>query len=525
MVIILKDKSFKLLKGMVIFMEKDIGISHFGGNRLANELVIYESGSFTGSNAYGLEATVENGVVTAVGSNNRAIPADGYVISGHGTALRFISENIIEGAKVILDREKMLLTVTADEDTKRNYYYIKLQKIAERAEKTGVDVSELSERIASAIKIADFSACGSLLEHAYYITAESKKGEVRAIWHRPLERNPSQIDACVKRLADAGINIILIETIYEGYSVASRCTDMPLRTDLAGKDFDMVDEFIKAGKKYGVEIHAWIEDFFVGIESKDKSAGCGSPIIDLHPEWAAKKKDGSIFMRAEPGFIYLNAALPEVRQFLHDMYKKLLDEYAFDGIQLDYIRYPLSPTIDESVGFDDYSVAAFKEASGIDIRNVTTTDCDEWRTFLMWRAGNVTLYVKMMYDLVQAYKRSGRKLTLSTAVFGNPDEALRLKSQNWLLWCKNGWLDCIYPMAYLNDAGDVYNEIKYMVDNYGNVPNISGICPMYHHLPVIETTKQVEACRAAGAAGVAFFETKTFTDEQIEKLKLGVFRE
>jgi uncharacterized lipoprotein YddW (UPF0748 family) len=131
----------------------------------------------------------------------------------------------------------------------------------------------------------------------------------------------------------------------------------------------------------------------------------------------------------------------------------------------------------------------------------------------------------MMYDLVQAYKKSGRKLTLSTAVFGNPDEAIRLKSQNWLLWCKNGWLDCIFPMAYLNDAEDVYKEIKYMVDNYGSVPNISGIAPMYNHLPVIESTKQVEACRAAGASGIAFFETKAFMDLQIEKLKMGVFRE
>jgi uncharacterized lipoprotein YddW (UPF0748 family) len=154
---------------------------------------------------------------------------------------------------------------------------------------------------------------------------------------------------------------------------------MPLRVDLADRDFDMVDEYIKAGKKYGVEVHAWIEDFFVGIESRDKSKGCGSPIIDKHPEWAARKKDGSIFMRAEPGYIYLNAALPEVREFLRDMYKKLLDEYAFDGIQLDYIRYPLTPSVEESVGFDDYSVQAFKEASDIDIRRVTTTDCDEWR--------------------------------------------------------------------------------------------------------------------------------------------------
>ncbi|HAN20662.1 MAG: hypothetical protein A2Y15_04450 [Clostridiales bacterium GWF2_36_10] len=506
-------------------MKKSIKISHFGGPREADELVIYENLPSSGTNAYGIEAVVENGVLTSFGSNNREIPSGGFVVSGHGSAAHFMNTNVFEGVKIHIDKKDNILTVIADDDAKKIYYNNKLNEIKSRSRRSGVDVNNIIEKINGNIQSEKLDECKSLLEEAYIRTCETKKGEVRAIWHRPYERNIEQIDACVKRLADAGINLLLIETIYEGYSVAKRCTFMPLREDLIGTDFDMIDEFIIAGKKYGVEIHAWIENFFVGIENKDKSKGCGSPIVDLHPEWVAQKKNGSIFMKHEPGFIFFNAAKPEVREFLRDMYKKLLDEYAFDGIQLDYIRYPLSPSVDESVGFDDYSVNCFKEASGIDIRTIITTNCDEWKKFILWRAENVTVYVKMMYDLVHNYKNNGRKLTLSTAVFGNPDEAISLKSQNWQLWCKNGWLDCIYPMAYLHDAYDVYKEVKFMVENYGNVPNISGICPAYSHLPIIETTKQVEACRAAGAKGVAFFETQSFTNEQIEMLKIGAFRE
>ena len=80
-------------------------------------------------------------------------------------------------------------------------------------------------------------------------------------------------------------------------------------------------------------------------------------------------------------------------------------------------------------------------------------------------------------------------------------------------------------MAYLNSAEDVGREVAYMVREYGEAPNISGISPMYNGLPVIESTRQVEACRTAGAAGVAFFDTHNCTDEQLEKLKIGVFRE
>jgi hypothetical protein len=63
-----------------------------------------------------------------------------------------------------------------------------------------------------------------------------------------------------------------------------------------------------------------------------------------------------------------------------------------------------------------------------------------------------------------------------------------------------------------------------MVEKYGEAPNISGISPMFNKLPVIESTKQVEECRKAGAVGVAFFCASNCTDVQLEKLKIGVFR-
>jgi hypothetical protein len=48
---------------------------------------------------------------------------------------------------------------------------------------------------------------------------------------------------------------------------------------------------------------------------------------------------------------------------------------------------------------------------------------------------------------------------------------------------------------------------------------------MYNKLPMIESTKQVEECRKAGAVGVAFFCAGSCNDIQLEKLKIGVFRD
>ena len=77
---------------------------------------------------------------------------------------------------------------------------------------------------------------------------------------------------------------------------------------------------------------------------------------------------------------------------------------------------------------------------------------------------------------------------------------------------------CVFSSEWDDAAKQTYFE------NYGEVPNVAGIAPMYNHLPVIESTKQVEECRKAGAVGVAFFAAASFNDVQIDKLKKGVFR-
>ena len=237
------------------------------------------------------------------------------------------------------------------------------------------------------------------------------------------------------------------------------------------------------------------------------------------------RMDGGILHDAFDNFYFLNPALAEVREFLLGSVKEILDNYDFDGFQLDYIRYPVIHGVDRSAGFEETTKADFLKDTGIVLDDIPDTDCDEWKTFLDWRAEKVTEYVKSVRDLILEYRANGRDIVLSTAVFGDPVEAINLKCQNWKYWVKQGWLDAIYPMAYLNVAEDVGSEVAYMVKNYGEAPNISGISPMYNKLPVIESTKQVEECRKAGATGIAFFCAGNCTDIQLEKLKIGVFRD
>jgi peptidoglycan/xylan/chitin deacetylase (PgdA/CDA1 family) len=72
--------------------------------RASGFLLVYtdDNGPTTGSNPYGFEAAVVGGKVTQVanGVGNMAIPANGYVLSGHGEARTWLLNNAVVGATV-----------------------------------------------------------------------------------------------------------------------------------------------------------------------------------------------------------------------------------------------------------------------------------------------------------------------------------------------------------------------------------------------------------------------------------------
>lgn len=86
----------------------------FGGGRGENELIVYtpEYGSpTTGTNAWGTEAIVRNGVVGEANPSNSAIPADGFVVSGHGVSAQWVSMNLRPGVQVNLDGSTLRISV------------------------------------------------------------------------------------------------------------------------------------------------------------------------------------------------------------------------------------------------------------------------------------------------------------------------------------------------------------------------------------------------------------------------------
>lgn len=508
---------------------KTLKISGFNCSRGEDQLIIYNhGGNTTGTNVYGCEAVVgADGIVISVGGNDKMIPVGGFVVSAHGVMAGEIKKELVPGTWVSPSMEFMHIEYELSEAATEKLFVQKSEQVKKRLDTVSselsaaqtANVNSLLEKAAAEAKEGRYDAASETLDMAYCYTAESRKDEIRAVWHRPREHSDAEVDAYVKRFADAGFNLMLIETNYEGYCNALKCRYdfLPIRKGY--ENFDVIQSYIDAGKRHGVKIHAWVENFFFGVQ------GAGCPMADMHPELMARDRKGGMLLDGYDTFYFLNPALESNRQLLLDMYRDILQSYDFDGIQLDYIRYPVIKDIDHTAGFEPQTIELFKSETGIDLREIESIGDPRWEKFCYWCAAHITDYVGKVRSMVdELNEKDGRHIEMSTAIFGERHKAIMFKCQDWCTWADNGWLDFVSPMAYFADPEDIYKEVAHMVEHYGKAPNVAGISPMYNRMPIVETTKQVEACRRAGASGVAFFEATACTDKQIEVLTNGAFR-
>ena len=86
--------------------------ANFPGYRGPGQLVVYKHnfGRTTGTNEFGKEAVVEDGKVVKLTGANSIIPKGGYVISGHGSAKKWITNNLKIGTNIIIDEKTNTIT-------------------------------------------------------------------------------------------------------------------------------------------------------------------------------------------------------------------------------------------------------------------------------------------------------------------------------------------------------------------------------------------------------------------------------
>ena len=366
-----------------------------------------------------------------------------------------------------------------------------------------------------------------------YINAsliESKVVSARSTWYRPCERTFADIKKNVEMFKNIGINLIFVETFYHGCSAfRTDISDIPYHPDLAASYTDTennivyndyLSAFVACCVENGIEVHAWVENFYVGINANTK-------IVKDHPDWIMYNDDGTFLQRKEGGqYIFIDPANREVQDLLIDFYNDLFEKHPdVKGLNLDYIRYPVSnQSMDTGFGVaamnDFYSKLGkeFSEAQLADKTKMLNKFLQLFNSDYLYGGqseanSNYNLWVEyrtqVITDFVYRIKtevKEPNKIVLSTAVFASLSDSLNNKKQDWQTWFKNGWIEIATPMAYYTSTSAVSSNVQTMISLGGNkCLYYTGIASSYSGLDAIYNKEFIEVSYNAGACGYVIF--------------------
>lgn len=342
------------------------------------------------------------------------------------------------------------------------------------------------------------------------------------VWHRPnasgKETSLEGICSVLDQMSAAGVNMVFLETFYHGMSVF-KSNLVPYYKGFERYDYspypDYLTAFATEAEKRGIEVHAWVENFYVGVDGE-------ATLIKYHPDWMLVNESGKINHTTEGaelgGYLFLDPANPEVREYLLDFYDELLTKVpAVKGLNLDYIRYPVSDfSAGTDTGYTDITMDGFAKKYGF-----TVDENDKLRDFkakvkskslvkawIAYRADFVTSFVGEVSDMVNTKHPES---IISVAVHPNITNAYNHNKQDFTAWVEKGYIDVVTPMLYFSTGQQVSSALNTMLAKFSGVYCYSGLYATFHGRSIKELRSHIDSSKLPGTGGFILFEsTKTF---------------
>ena len=503
------------------FYESSVTVNGINTTRKQDTIILFngqDGKTSTGTNAWGYEVVVDaEGFVIALGDNNSDIPAGGFVLSGHGAGKAALEAAAKGGMKVTLSSDRKTATFAFDKESAYKEYLLMQNLLFEElsanlSENRLIDGAK-SEAILGEMQ-ATLNALKGYLDKGNYVgylksvaemevlcvtakqsITESIAAEGRGVWLRPaLTKDRNKIFETVKSIWEAGFNQVYLEVQFDNTMIIPLPEGNLYSQNPALAGSDILKTYIEACHSYGIEIHAWMSVFRVGYEGTSNTK---LSVGMKKPEWRQISKNGVDYVANAYGdAFFVNPALPEVREFLLETYRYILENYDLDGFQLDYIRYP-NKADGEEFGYDDYTVKLYKDKYGKDPKTFTSGSAD-YTQWVQFRADFVTEFVRSVKELIDEIRPD---VYLGAAVAPGYANSLVNMNQDSVTWLKEGLIDIVFPMAYgTTDA--VLRYIEETVAAAGkDVLIYAGVSDQGAEV----FADQILATRHSGADGVAFF--------------------
>ncbi len=466
---------FKHATTKIDIIDPSFTAGYYPGGRGPNKLVIYTPnyGLHTGTNEFGTEAIVEGNVVTSISGADSTIPIDGIVISGHGSAKNWITQNIKVGSKVYIDIINQTLTAYTTSDSYIYEAKIKIseaQKIIDYYKLTDINYNfrKPQNHIQSAenyLKIAEGQKQhgGAIKQYTQEAIDEANMAlktalpympnELKGVWIRPTQHSENEIADTLETLKDNGFDTVFLETYYHGRTIFPSKTMDRYGFVVQNEDFEGFDPlaiWINQAHKRNMKVHIWFQSFYVGNKPVNSNP---RNILAVHPEWGNKTKQhaddyGATKSVSEHNGYFLDPANPDVQDFLEELIGEIIDRYEPDGINLDYIRYPNSNPGNSATawGFTEYARNNFQDMYGVDPITLTTADIG-WGDWNRYRRNKITHFVRKIGKIGKEHHTY-----ISAVIFPDIKSALGTKQQDWRTWSKENYINGFTPLFLTYDS-------------------------------------------------------------------------
>jgi uncharacterized lipoprotein YddW (UPF0748 family) len=513
----------------------DAGNRPYPGFRGTEQMLVYDRGygEHTGTNNYGTEIVVsEEGIVIGNGGNNTPIPPAGYVISGHGSKSKWLSDRVPVGTTVIVDKARKRVTAVTAPQSLLNKAKLGIEAAEnglqssrkrfldvpyEAIERTITAAKSVYEQVYGQVAAGSYNGLSGLIkpleQHVNDVTfmnLESRKAETRGVWIRPKETSPEQVREHMLALKEANMNAVYVESWWRGYTIFPTDNEVTTQNPIY-EGFDVLQAYIDEGKRLGISVHAWVTNFYGG-----------GPALEKHPDWTIVSRQGETFIRAEGGVAYaLNPALPHVRDFVASIYRELLTKYDVASLHLDYIRYPGSGNFTNDFGYDDYTRGLFRSQYGKDPLQLHPGD-EGWEDWLQFRTSIINTWVDRVVDEARTTKPG---IGITAAVWPTYDTAPALLAQETKTWTDKNQIDHLFHMSYVRDPELLVSDLQKSLDIAGNKAFVVSGIGTYMEFPKWTIVQQVDRVNRDGGFGTAMFEFESFMKGGYgRELKMGVYR-
>lgn len=522
--------------------------SFYPGLRGANQMIIYTPafGLRTNTNEFGGEAIVTGNMVTSLSGADSIIPNDGLVISAHGSAKKWMNENIIVGAKVYVNSDAKTLTVYVTSDS---FLYGAKQKIKETqgiinyyrersfmydSKKPGAYIDKAQDFLKKAEndpkyvqKYSSYAINAANLALANSIPYE--KDELKGVWLRPTETSSDAIVSTLEKIKDEGISDIFLETYFHGQTIFPSKT-MESYGFLSQNEkflgFDPLKVWVNEAHKRNMKVHIWFETFYVG---NDNPKYYPKSILAVNPSWGNKTKrdfdsTDAVPSLSEHGGYFIDPANPDVQQFLEELLTEIVQTYSPDGINLDYIRYPQSVAAKFSSydlsnwGYTDYARNEFKAKYCKDPIDISYDD-PLWQTWDKYRQDKVSSFVLRISKLTRQ-----NKMLLTAVIFPDRQKALEVKQQDWKTWSALNYVDGFTPLLLTCDAKTASVMLQDVIRNKSRCTDLyAGLFITFMGGSNEDLLRQIQEARKLNTKGVIIFDYAHLSEKYVNTLTQSVF--